>query len=197
MIDAKLERLFNTVNFNKDYYLYFKNASVKEVYLDKFVHLSWEEFVSRNAMFMRHVTLVFSAYVRMDGFNYTTNVENYLPMPIDPEDKVAQCIRQMMRPYAFAAYDIMLTQRIWSDYKAHYNNFSPRLPDVWAAGAIKNFIDANNIYNYDLAKIAEMCHNIPTSVINNCYEQIQKTLGIEEHDPRYINEEGLLLMLLS
>ena len=35
MIDAKLERLFNTVNFNKDYYLYFKNASVKEVLLLK------------------------------------------------------------------------------------------------------------------------------------------------------------------
>ena len=49
--------------------------------------VSWEEFVERNAMFMRHVTLVFSAYARMDGFNYTTNVENYLPMPIDPEDK--------------------------------------------------------------------------------------------------------------
>ena len=159
--------------------------------------VSWEEFVERNAMFMRHVTLVFSAYARMDGFNYTTNVENYLPMPIDPEDKVCQCIKNMMRPYAFAAYDIMLAQRIWNDYKAHYNNFTPRLADVWAAGAIKNFIDANNIYNYDLQKISEMCRNIPTTVINNCYEQIQKTLGVEEHDPRYINEEGLLLMLLS
>lgn len=159
--------------------------------------MSWEEFVSRNAMFMRHVTLIFSAYVRMDGFNYTTQVQDYLPMPIDPEDKVAQCIKNIMQPYAFAAYDIMLTQRIWSDYKAHYNNFEPRLPDVWAAGAVKNFIEANNIYNYDLPKIAEMCHNIPTSVIKNCADQIQKTLGIEEHDPRYINEEGLLLMLLS
>lgn len=103
----------------------------------------------------------------------------------------------MMKPYAFAAYDIMLTQRIWSDYKAHYNNFTPRLPDVWAAGAIKNFIEANNIYNYDLSKISEMCRNIPTNVIHNCADQIQKTLGVEEHDPRYINEEGLLLMLLS
>lgn len=159
--------------------------------------VSWEEFVSRNAMFMRHVTLIFSAYVRMDGFNYTTNVENYLPMPISQEDKVVQCIKTMMRPYAFAAYDIMLTQRIWSDYKAHYNNFEPRLPDVWAAGAIKNFIDANNIYNYDLSKVAEMCHNIPVTTIQKCAEQIQKTLGVEEHDPRYINEEGLLLMLLS
>ena len=159
--------------------------------------MSWDEFVSRNAMFIRHVTLIFSAYVRMDGFNYTTKVENYLPMPIDQEDRVVQCIKAMMKPYAFSAYDIMLTQRIWSDYKAHYNNFSPRLADVWAAGAIKNFIDANNIYNYDLAKVAEMCRNIPSNVIGNCANQIQSTLGVEEHDPRYINEEGLLLMLLS
>lgn len=158
---------------------------------------SWEEFISRNAMFIRHVSLIFSAYVRMDGFNYTTKVENYYPMPIDQEDRVAQTIRSMMKPYAFAAYDIMLTQRIWSDYRAHYNNFSPRLADVWAAGAVMCFIDVNNVYNYDLAKVAEMCHNIPTSAISKCAEQIKKTLGLEEHDPRYINEEGLLLMLLS
>ena len=35
MIDVKLERLFNTINFNKENYLYFKNASVKEVLLLK------------------------------------------------------------------------------------------------------------------------------------------------------------------
>ena len=35
VIDAKLERLFNTIDFNKENYLYFKNASVKEVLLLK------------------------------------------------------------------------------------------------------------------------------------------------------------------
>lgn len=159
--------------------------------------MSWKEFVDRNPMFMRHVTLIFSAFVRMDGFNYTTNVKNYQPMPIDMEDRVVQRIKSLMTPYAFTAYDIMLTQRIWCDYKAHYNNFEPRLADVWAAGAIKNFVEANNVYDYDLSKITEMCHNIPQDVVKNCAEQIQKTLAVEEHDPRYINEEGLLLMLLS
>ena len=35
MIDNKLERLFNTINFNKEYFRYFENASVKEVLLHK------------------------------------------------------------------------------------------------------------------------------------------------------------------
>ena len=35
VIDSKLERLFNTINFNNEYYRYFENASVKEVLLLK------------------------------------------------------------------------------------------------------------------------------------------------------------------
>ncbi len=159
--------------------------------------MEWEEFISRNAMFVRHVSLIYSAYVRMDGFNYATAIEKYFPMPVDAEDKVAQYIAAMMRPYAFAAYDIYLTQTMWSDYRAHYNNFSPRVPELWAAGAVKNFIDVNGVYNYDLPKIAEMCHNIPADAIKRTATQMKKTLELEEHDPRYINEEGLLLMLLS
>ena len=35
MIDSKLERLFNTINFNQEYFRYFEKASVKEVLLLK------------------------------------------------------------------------------------------------------------------------------------------------------------------
>ena len=34
-MDSKLERFFNAINFNNEYYSYFNDASVKEVLLNK------------------------------------------------------------------------------------------------------------------------------------------------------------------
>lgn len=46
-------------------------------------------------------------------------------------------------------------------------------------------------------KIAELCHNVPLDVRGVWQRKYGITLGIEKHDPRYINEEGILLMALS
>ena len=46
-------------------------------------------------------------------------------------------------------------------------------------------------------KIAELCQNVPLDVLQRMSKEIWVTLGIEKHDPRYINEEGILLMALS
>ena len=37
----------------------------------------------------------------------------------------------------------------------------------------------------------------PLDVMRRMAKEIWVTLGIEKHDPRYINEEGILLMALS
>ncbi len=159
-------------------------------------NLSWEEFIRRNSMFVRHCSLIYSAYVKLDGFNYTHNITGYHPQSINNDDRVCQLIKEMMRPYAFTAYDIFLAQTMWSDFLAVYQR-PVKLPELWAAGIISNFISANGVYNYDASAVSEMCHNIPESVIKQKAGQIGEILRIEAHDPRYINEEGLLLMLLS
>lgn len=48
-----------------------------------------------------------------------------------------------------------------------------------------------------MKKFAELCHNVPLDVMRRMAKEIWVTLGIEKHDPRYINEEGILLMALS
>ena len=157
--------------------------------------LSWDAFIRRNPIFVRQVSLLYSAYLRLDGFSYETAVHDYTPAPIE-KDNVCQAMELMMRPYSFSAYDIKLAQTMWMDF-LRLQPRRARLPDVWAAGVVKNFIDANAVYNYDLQKISEICHNIPVGAINNAADRIKNVLKIEQHDPRYINEEGLLLMLLS
>lgn len=155
---------------------------------------SMEEFIARNGMFVRHLCLIFSAYMRLDCFNHETRVTTYEPQPI-LEDRVSLMIAEFMKPYAFSNYDIKLCQTMWSDFLAA-NPKKIRMPDIWAAGAIRNFIDVNRVYNYDVHKISEMCHNVPTTAIYRTSNEMSNALILEQGDPRYINEEGLLLLLL-
>ena len=103
-----------------------------------------------------------------------------------------------MRPYAFSAFDIKLAQQLWSDYVATTgkNVASIRRPEIWAAGVINCFVQANGVYNYKPEHISTMCNGVPMSTITRTTNEIEEKLLLEPHDPRYINEEGLLLMLL-
>lgn len=157
--------------------------------------LDWEGFLGRYAMFVRHVVMIYAAYVRMGGFGYQTQVKNYFPAEI-LDDDVTELIGRMMRPYAFSANDIHLAQTMWADYQSLAGKHV-RVPEVWAAGIIRNFIDVNGVYNYDVPRISEMCHNVPAKSLCRTSNEVSSILALEDHDPRYINEEGLLLMLLS
>lgn len=156
----------------------------------------WEGFIERNPMVLRHMVFLYSAFVNLNSFSYETAHRNYMPAEIDYHDKVVLRIRQMMEPYHFSEQDIKLVIRLWADFKARTSR-EIRMPDIWAAGAIYDFIKANGVYNYDDKKIAELCRNAPVDVMRRVAKEIWATLGMEEHDPRYINEEGLLLMALS
>lgn len=160
--------------------------------------MSWEDFISRFPIFVRHLSLLYSAYVRLGGFDYSTAVTAYEPQPVR-QDAVSACIAKMMQPYAFSAYDIQLAQTMWSDYLelAQRPAGSVRVPEIWAAGIIYNFIQCNGVYNYDSRHISDMCFGVPVSTIRRTAKEMERVILLEEHDPRYINEEGLLLMLLS
>lgn len=178
------KRLFNTLKSCKEWY------NIQDPAAD------WEAFIARNPMLLRHMVFLYSAFVNLNNFNYETEHKNYLPTEIDYKDRVILRIRQMMEPYHFAERDIKLVIQLWSDFKVKFCR-EVRMPDIWAAGAIFDFIKTNGVYNYDDEKIAELCHNVPFDVMRRMAKEIWVTLGIEKHDPRYINEEGILLMALS
>jgi len=177
------KRMVATMQKAKEFFALRKNGA-----------MTMTEFIARNGMFVRHICLIFSAYLRLDCFNHETRLQHYEANAI-LGDKVSQLIEAIMRPYSFSAYDIKLCQTMWSDFLAAQPK-KVRMPELWAAGAIRNFIDANGVYNYDVHKIAEMCHNIPVQAIYRTSNEMSNALILEQGDPRYINEEGLLLLLL-
>ena len=160
--------------------------------------MSWDDFISRNPIFIRHISMLYAAFIRLDAFTYTTDVDGYVAQPIT-NDAVSLMLWDMMHSYAFSAYDIFLAKTMWSDYLAStgMKETEVQLSEVWAAGIIYNFVKLNDVYTYDLEQISLMCYGLSKTAITRAAEAVKTALKLEKHDPRYVNEEGLLLMLLQ
>ena len=154
--------------------------------------LSWSDFTKEFPVFMRHAIMIYSGYVRMDRFDFKTNVTEYLPQPV-LEDDVSQKLKKVMGSYFFSSLDVRLAQTLWSDFQ-HVSGEKVILPDVWAAGVLQIFVELNAVYTYDLQKVSEICEFVPVDAIRRASESIKAALAIEKHDPRYVNEESLLMM---
>ncbi len=187
MNNASRKRFFKVLNDAKEWFAIRRGGE-----------MSWADFISRNSVFLRHVSLIYASYMRMEGFNYHTHIVNYKASKL-LHDKVTNLIEKMMSSYSFSVYDIRLAQTMWSDYLKNSGKISEniRVAEIWAAGVIYNFITLNAVYTYNIDQIAEMCYGVPKGSVYSTGREINKSLKLEKHDPRYINEEGLLLMLLQ
>lgn len=161
--------------------------------------ISWETFIKRNPVLIRQLAMLYAATTRFEGFKYTSDLlkGNYKPQSVC-DDKVSLTIKEMLKPYSFSKYDLFLVRTMWADYlKASGKKIEDfRVCDIWAAGIIKAFVDLNHVYNYSDGQLAEICRNVPVEVMKNTANAIKNQLSIQLHDPRYVNEEGMLLMML-
>ncbi len=53
----------------------------------------------------------------------------------------------------FLTYDVFLVRTMWADYLAASgkNPDHVRVPEIWAAGVLMNFIQLNGVYSYTKA----------------------------------------------
>lgn len=131
----------------------------------------------------------------VDRFDYNTKVDAYSPQEI-ADDAVSRKLKKAMLSYSFSSLDVRLVQTLWSDYKSATGEKAV-LPEVWTAAALFTFTELNCVYTYDIGKISEICEFVPIDAIKRASQKIKDALAIEKRDPRYVNEEGLLLMALQ
>lgn len=157
-------------------------------------NLSWREFIEAYPVFFRHTVLVYSGFVRLDRFNFHSNVKDYHIQPL-LNDEVSKKLKKIMGLYMFSSKDVILAQTLWSDYQ-HLSGEKAVLPEVWTAAVLYTYVKVNAVYTYDINKISEICEFVPAGAVERAYQCIKDMLAIEKYDPRYINEEGLLMMAL-
>lgn len=157
--------------------------------------VSWKAFISRNALYVRQAAGLIANYIRVSKHDKTTQVENYKPQA-PKADQVASLLRKVMKRYSFTAHDIELALNMWGDFSS-LTDKQTRVPEGWAAGIIRCFVELNKVYSYDVDNISQMCYFVPSSSIYRCSKEIKAALKLEDSDPRYISEEGMLSLLID
>ena len=61
----------------------------------------------------------------------------------------------------------------------------------------KSCILLNDVYTFTEKQVFAMCRATDHAKLKQMIDMLNETLQLEAHDPRYVNEEGLLLMLLQ
>ena len=188
MSQTSRKRFFEVVSAAKDWFAVRQSGE-----------MSWEEFINRNPMFVRHVSVVYAIYVRMEGFNFSTQISDYQPAAL-LEDKTSAMLESLRGTGLFSAYDIQLMRTMWSDFMLRGN----ALPDNtdadfehWTAAVMYCFVKLNDVYTFTEKQVFAMCRATDHVKLKQMIDMLNKTLQLEAHDPRYVNEEGLLLMLLQ
>lgn len=157
-----------------------------------------EQFIARHPMVLRKSIYIAAHYLPFAVFDYDTNVKGYTPPVIrGGRDRVVTCIEKMMTPQHFSCRDVVLCMRMWLDFLSIQGSVGTETPEVWAGGIIANFIKLNRAYNYTDGSVAGMCWHMPVEDLKRASKEIAQVLSLEGYDPRYINEEGMLTMLLN
>ena len=188
MSQTSRKRFFEVVSAAKDWFAVRQSGE-----------MSWEEFINRNPMFVRHVSVLYAIYVRMEGFNFSTQISDYQPAAL-LEDKTSAMLESLRGTGLFSAYDIQLMRTMWSDFMLRGN----ALPDNtdadfehWTAAVMYCFVKLNDVYTFTEKQVFAMCRATDHAKLKQMIDMLNETLQLEAHDPRYVNEEGLLLMLLQ
>ena len=188
MSQTSRKRFFEVVSAAKDWFAVRQGGE-----------MSWEEFIDRNPMFVRHVSVLYAIYVRMEGFNFSTQISDYQPAAL-LEDKTSAMLESLRGTGLFSAYDIQLMRTMWSDFMLRGN----ALPDNtdadfehWTAAVMYCFVKLNDVYTFTEKQVFAMCRATDHAKLKQMIDMLNETLQLEAHDPRYVNEEGLLLMLLQ
>lgn len=169
-------------------------------------NLSWKSFVREYPVLTRNLIRNFVEY-GVDGlFKSNTAQSDYYPSPLR-DDAVTRELKMKleMEPEGdnartiFNDEEIGLALQIWSDYAAAAGVKADDLaePQKWAAGTLSCFLSVNNALGFEKKDIPGLFQVAPAAAVERARRKIAKGIGLEMHDPRYVNEVGLWSQLVT
>lgn len=159
---------------------------------------TWEDFLSRHSLAIRHTIILLTTFAKL---NVTAGTDFSDLLPAHPNDtqpvdlRVLKQLKELMPIYGFSAHDLVLAESMWRDF-CQVSNVTVRKSGAWAAAIISCYSMLNSPFDAQVGNLAEDC-GVSATVIYTNRRRIAEALAIRQHDPRYLSEEGILLLLYS
>lgn len=158
---------------------------------------SWDGFLARHCLVARHTILLLTSFAKLTVADSISLLSVTRPPAIkeQPPSEVADEIKRLMKKLDFSTHDFTLAQTLWQDFcqvaKIRYTN-----PKAWALAVIVCYAAINTPLNLSINKLATD-ETVVVSTIYSRRRQLQAALSLHKRDPRYLSEEGFLLLLYS
>lgn len=157
---------------------------------------TWQWFSASYPMVLRNMAFLYAAGIAHRNFNNYTEHTRYSPAPYRDDTLIAGLLKNIMLKNYFSVADVRLATQMYCDLQAAGIELGAYSETQWAAGIIYTFIRLNGAYTFFDEHIAGFCGVTPETM-RKAAQKVQQVLNVEEHDPRYSNEDGLLVMLMS
>ena len=157
------------------------------------------DFIAANPVFMRNAAILYAAYRYPVRFNELTGVRGYAAAPLC-EDREDEALADLMRSASFGREDRRLARQLWADFKAACGEEISSLPgsaESRAAAVLRKFVEISGAYSCDWRRVFAAADGVREDEVRQLLRLLEERLRLEPHDPRYLNEEGMLLRLLA
>ncbi len=156
----------------------------------------WDCFYRRHAIAVRHAIDIFTTFSKLNAVVDVDVPDVGKKSSNIGDTRVIEILVQAMKSNVFSFNDQQLAIRMWLDYCYVSYPVAVRKPQNWAAGLVANFALINSAFVVDYDYIGNM-FNVPVNSVREYGNKIARALELQEHDLRYLNEEGFIMLLMK
>lgn len=158
----------------------------------------WKRFIAENPLVLLQLSFIYAAGMHLALRSLPTQLPQYRPQPL-VDDKVSRALESPIWYSMLAAHGVLTLKQLWSDFVATSgkNVDLIKVPEVWAAAVAFNYIRTNAVYDVNVADVARLCELKSAESLRVSVNKISTVLSLVPKDPRYLGEEGLLLLLIE
>lgn len=188
LTDGEIKHLQEMLKRLKEYYAVRKGGKC-----------TWDEFIANNQLLVRSLpVLIASKMVYRDDFG--TDIHDYRPAKLVKGDMVKPILSKLFPQDFFSPKDVKMALQIWADIQAK------ECPDgeekesdstLLAIAVSRIYIKLCGVYGFKDPVPEDKEMQEMQDGVNVLIKEMTKWLDIKKFDPRYVNEEGMLLMLIK
>jgi len=160
---------------------------------------SWSEFIDNNQLLVRNLPILIAHDIPLNA-QPEVKIEHYKPAKFPKDDFLQPVLPQIFTHDLFTPNDMKLASQIWADVQSipvADGEEKAEDPTVLALAVSRIFVELCGVYSFRETPRGDKELIALDKDVKKVMKEIKKMLHIQKYDPRYVNEEGFLLMHIA
>lgn len=160
---------------------------------------SWSEFIENNQLLIRNLPILMANDIPLDE-RRDVEMGHYKPAKLPKDDFLKPILPQIFTHDLFTPNDLKLATQIWADVQAvpvAAGEEKEEDPTVLAVAVSRIYVELCGVYGFRKSAQGDEELQAMDKDVKKVMKEIKEMLHICKYDPRYVNEEGFLLMHIA